>query len=214
MYEFHAVDNVPTVATALHQQGREAGARGDYDQALALFTKAAELAPSWPYPVMTAWYTHLLMKDFEAALADYRKTSEMAPRGFFTALVAVHTLSREARGDLPAGLYLAYLMLGQLIADPKERRFLLQQFVDKYPGFAPAWQKVANFAENDSERLMAIERGLAADPDPETKGMLSLNKALTLFGSGDSEGGVEALRALATDRESTLATGSARESNA
>jgi len=189
----------------LHQQGREAGARGDYDQALALFTKAAELAPSWPYPRYDRAYTHLLMKDFDAALTDYRKTSEMAPRGFFTTLTAVHTLSREQRGDLPAGLYLAYLML-EPITDAKERRFLLQQFVDKYPGFAPAWQKFANVAEDASERLTAIERGLAADPDPETKGMLSLNKALTLLDSGDSEGGVEVLRALVSDQESTLAT--------
>jgi hypothetical protein len=54
--------------------------------------------------------------------------------------------------------------------------------------------------------MTAIERGLAADPDPETKGMLSLNKALTLIGSGDSEDGVELLRALVIDPQSTLAT--------
>jgi tetratricopeptide (TPR) repeat protein len=132
-YEFRAVDSVPMEATTLHQEGREAGARGDYDQALALFTKAAELAPSWPYPVYDRAYTHLLMKDFDAALADYRRTSEMAPRGFFTTLTAVQTLSREQRGDLPAGLYLAYLKL-EPITDAKERLFLLQQFVDKYPG--------------------------------------------------------------------------------
>ncbi len=36
--------------------------------------------------------------------------------------------------------------------------------------------------------------------------MLSLNKALTLIGSGGSEGGVEILRALVMDQESTLAT--------
>lgn len=204
-YEFHVVDHVPTEATALHLQGREAGARGEYDQALALFTRAAELAPGWPHPVYDRAYTHLLMKDFDAALADYRKTSEMAPRGFFTTLAAVHTLSRERKGDLPTGLYLAYVML-ETITDAKERRFLLQQFVDRYPGFAPAWQKLANLAKDDPERLTAIERGLAADPDPETKGMLSLNKALTLLGSGDSEGGVEILRALVVDQESTLAT--------
>ncbi len=205
-YEFRAVDYpVPTEATTLHQQGREAGGRGDYDQALALFTKAAELAPSWPYPVYDRAYTHLLMRDFDAALADYRKTSEMAPRGFFTTLTAVHTLSREQLGDLPAGLYLSYLML-EPITDANERLPLLQQFVDKYPGFAAAWQGFANLAEDNSKRLTAIERGLAADPDPETKGMLSLNKALTLMGSGDSEGGVEILRALVTDQESTLAT--------
>jgi len=35
---------------------------------------------------------------------------------------------------------------------------------------------------------------------------LSLNKALTLLGSGDREGGVELLRTLVMDQESTLAT--------
>jgi tetratricopeptide (TPR) repeat protein len=204
-WEFHDVSNVPTEAVALHQQGREAGARGDYDQAIALFTKAAELASDWPYPVYDRAYTRLLMEDFDSALADYRKTSEMAPRGFFTTLTAVHTLNREQKGDLPRGLYLSYLML-EPIHDAKERRFLLQQFLDKCPGYAPAWQKLANLAEGDGERLRAIERGLAADPDPETKGMLLLNKALTLFGSGDGEGGVELLRTLVMDQESTLAT--------
>jgi tetratricopeptide (TPR) repeat protein len=204
-YEFRAVDNVSTEADALHQQGREAGARGDYDQALALFTRAAKLAPSWPYPVYDRAYTHLLMKDFDAALSDYRKTSEMAPRGFFTTLPAVHTLSREQQGDLPRGLYLAFLTLEQ-ITDAKERRLLLREFVERHPGFAPAWQKFADLAEDHSERLTAIERGLAADPDRETKGMLSLNKALALLGSGDSEGGIEVLRGLAMDQESTLAT--------
>src|SRR5262245_19634743 len=127
----------------------------------------------------------------------------MATRGFFTTLTAVHTLNREEEGDLPRGLYLAYLMLEQT-GDANERRLLLQQFLDNYPGYAPAWQKFANLCEDNAERLKAIERGLAADPDLETKGMLLLNKALVLFGSGDREGGVELLRTLAMNQESTL----------
>jgi len=58
-------------AQTLHQQARQAGARGDYAEALPLLTRAAALAPGWPYPIYDRAYTHLLMGNFEAALADY-----------------------------------------------------------------------------------------------------------------------------------------------
>src|SRR5215470_2708875 len=48
-YEVYDVESAPPQAKALHQQGREAGSRGKYDEALAVFTTAADLAPRWPY---------------------------------------------------------------------------------------------------------------------------------------------------------------------
>ena len=53
------------------------------------------------------------------------------------------------------------------------------------------------------EQLAALERGLAANPDPSTRGMLLLNKAARLQGSGDRDGAVAILRALAADPAST-----------
>ena len=50
----------------------------------------------------------------------YRKTLELSPRGFFTAITALDTLNREQRGELPAGLYLAYLSL-EWMDNPSER---------------------------------------------------------------------------------------------
>jgi tetratricopeptide (TPR) repeat protein len=204
-YGLQAAIDVPLEATRLHEQGREAGERLDYDQALVLFTRAAELAPHWPHPVYDRAHTHLLMDNFDAALADYRKTREMVPRGFFTTLTAIHTLLREERGDLPRGLYRSYLML-ESIVDAKEKRVFLQKLLDESPGFAPAWQQLAYLTDDASEKEKAIERGLAADPDPETRGMLLLNEAVGLIGSGQREAGTERLRALANDPESTLAT--------
>ena len=203
--EVHAGVTVSPAAKALHQQGRDAGARGNYEEALALLTRAASLEPAWPYPVYDRAYTHLLMKNFDSALADYRRTAELAPRGFFTTLTAVDTLVREQNGECPRGLYLAYLML-EPIQDAAHKRQLVEQFVEKYPRFAPAWKEFANLTKTGADRLKAIEAGLAANPDPETKGMLLLNQALVLHDSGKSDSAVQSWRDLVANPSSTLAT--------
>ena len=194
-------------AEALHNKGREAGARGNYAEALALFTKASALAPDWPYPVYDRAFTHLLMNNSEAALADYQRTLELSPRGFFTAHVAVDILLREKRGEFPRGTYLAYVML-EPEQDPARQRAGLEQLVQKFPRFAPAWQKLAELADTPQERLVRIEAGLAADPDPETRGMLKLNQASTLQALGRPDAAAEIIRALVSDPGSTTATAS------
>ena len=61
-------------------------------------------------------------------------------------------------------------------------------------------------ADTDAERLAAIEKGLAANPDGETKGILLINKALIMDRSGGHEGAVRLLGELALDPASTYAT--------
>jgi hypothetical protein len=124
-------------AEALHTKAREAGSSGDYAEALILLTKAAALAPDWPYPVYDRAFTRLLMEDFDGALADYEKTLTLSPRGFFTAHVAVDTLRREQQGEFPRGFYLAYTTLEHI--EESQRRDILGQLVEKVPSFAPAW---------------------------------------------------------------------------
>ncbi len=64
-WEIHGGQAVLPDARALHQQGREAGSRGDYENAMSLFTEAAALAPSWPYPVYDRAFTYMLRGDFQ-----------------------------------------------------------------------------------------------------------------------------------------------------
>jgi predicted Zn-dependent protease len=71
---------------------------------------------------------------------------------------------------------------------------------------APAWQKFADLATDTAARLDTIEKGLAADPDRGTKGLLLLNKALVLNGSGNQEAAVHVLSELVANPDSTLAT--------
>lgn len=202
-YEVIGNENVPPEAERLHQEARQAGERGEHERAIALLTQASELAPRWPYPVYDMAYTYLLRKDFAQALHYYRRTVELAPRGFFTAITARDTLEREAQGTLPAGTYLAYLSLEWL--DPPTKASLVRQMVERHPHFAPAWKELSLLLNGD-ERLEAIEKGLGANPDRDTRGLLHLNKAMVLNEQGKREEAVRLLGELALDPESTLAT--------
>ena len=178
-------------AQRLHEEGRAAGQKGDHDTAIALFTKAAELDPSWPYPVYDRAFARLLKHEFDAALADYRKTLELSPLGYFVAAAAADMLTREAAGEFPAGLYAAFAMLEHMPAD--EQRHVARQLVGQFPSHAPAWELHARFLEDPSDKLAAIERGLLARPDPDTRGSLLVQKALALHASGERELALEIL---------------------
>ncbi len=204
-YEILGRHNVPAEAESLHNQARRAGGAGDLKKAIALLERASSLDPEWPYPVYDMAYTYLLMKDTENARKYYRRTVELAPRGFFTAITALDALEREAKGDLPAGTYLAYLSL-EWMDDPGKKADAVRQLVKHIPGFAPAWKEQAMQEGTDAEKLAAIGRGLAANPDGETKGILLVNKSLIMDRSGDHEGAVRLLGELALDPASTSAT--------
>jgi len=195
---------VPPDAERLHQEGRTAGANGDYNAAQSLLTRAAELAPSWPYPIYDRAFTHLLLHDFEAALRDYRRTVELAPAGFFTAEVAVDTLTRESTGEFFSGLYAAFAMLEHM---PKDQRCsIAAQLVEKFPSFAPGWNEHADCVDDLLKRLEVIEHGLAARPDPFTRGHLMVKKALTMSSLGDDDGALRMLQQLASESTRSLST--------
>jgi tetratricopeptide (TPR) repeat protein len=195
--EVRGAASVPTEAERLHQEGRAAGARGDYGTAQSLLTRSAELAPSWPYPFYDRAFTHLLEHDFDAALRDYQRTVELAPGGFFMAEVAVNTLTRESTGEFFSGLYAAFAMLEHMPTD--QRSSIAEQLVEKYPSFAPGWNEHADFVTDPLKRLEAIENGLAARPDRHTRGLLMVKKAVTTSLLGDVDGALRMLQQLASD---------------
>lgn len=204
-YEILGKSQVPAEAESLHKQAGQAGGAGDYEKAIKLLERARALAPAWPYPVYDLAFSYLLMKDAEIARKHYRKTVELAPRGFFTALTALDALDRESKDDLPAGTYMTYLSF-EWMDDRGKKADAVRQLVKRVPGFAPAWKEQAILADADAEKLAAIEKGLAVNPDGETKGILLINKALIMDRSGDHAGAVRLLGELALDPASTYAT--------
>jgi hypothetical protein len=144
------------------------------------------------------------MQDFAHARECYEATVKLAPRGFFTALTALDTLNREATGELPAGTYFAYLSL-EWIDDPAHKAKLVQTLIERVPHFAPAWKEYALSCSEENAKLAALEQGLAARPDPETKGLLIINKALTLHYQSRTQAARELLTNLAQDPATTFA---------
>jgi tetratricopeptide (TPR) repeat protein len=204
-WEIKGGHTVPTEAVRLHEEARAAGARGEYDRALVLLDAAHALAPGWPYPVYDAAFTYLLRGDTDTAERCYAQVDRLAPRGFFTCKTTLDSLRRERAGKLPAGFCKGFAALESL-DDPPRKKAILDGVVARFPGFAPAWKELATLLDDAGDRLRAIERGLEAEPDPETRGMLLLNKALVLYQRGEHGAAVAVLGDLALDPASTLAT--------
>jgi tetratricopeptide (TPR) repeat protein len=196
-------EDIPDQAVVEHNLGREAGARGDYAVASAHFDKASALAPGWPYPYYDAGFSLLLKGDSTGALVKYERALELSPRGFFTAHVAVDSLRREAKGELPEGTYSAYVAL-EWVDNPIERNMLLGTMTSTVPQFAPGWHKFALLADDDTVMLERLDAGLEANPDPETLAMLLLNKAALLDRIGRTDEAINILGELIVDPASSL----------
>ncbi len=196
---------VPGEAVQLHQEARLAGTRGDYRSALVFLDHARALAPDWPYPIYDAAFTYLLQGDTEAAEELYAEVDLMAPRGFFTCKTTLDCLRQEHAGALPAGFSRTFTAL-EWLDDAAQKKAVLETMVDAYPAFGPAWKELSALLDDPDERLHAITRGLEADPDPETRGILLINRALVLDQRGERAEAIAILGELALDPASTLAT--------
>lgn len=176
---------ISEAAAALHQEARQHGGRGEYDLSIEKLLKANELAPEWAYPVYDLGFTYLLKQDFETALKYYEMTDQMEPKGFFTAKTALWSLKKELAGEFPKGLYLGYMRVEWMQSDEEKVQYA-KAIVEKIPNYAPAWKEIAGKSNNHAERLQAIEKGLNANPDAETEGMLLINKALIFDVNGET----------------------------
>lgn len=194
---------IPDKAIEYHNLGRAYGQKGNNELAIQNFENAIRIAPEWPYPYYDLAYTYLLSNKYKEAYKYYKITDELASRGFFTTKTAVHYLGKEQRGELPEGIYLYYLSY-EWTNDPLKKLEIVENIINKFPSFAPAWQKRAGFEEDPSKVLAIIEKGLGVDPDLETKGFLLMNKAITLANTGNKAEAIEILGKLALDPKSPL----------
>jgi tetratricopeptide (TPR) repeat protein len=204
-YELIGNQHVSPQASQLHQQSRHEGQQGNYLAALELLEQAHKLAPEWPYPVYDMAYTYLLQEDINNAVKYYTLVNQLAPGGFFTTKTALHTLKKEVNGNYPKGLYLAYLRI-EWTNSIAQKEKIARNLIERVPDFAPAWKELANCLEESPQKLVAIEQGLQANPDLETKGMLLINKAIVLFNQGKHQEAIDILGYLIVDTENTIGT--------
>lgn len=205
-YNWQIISNekIPDNAIKLHQEARQLGGQGNYDEGILKLKAANQIAPDWAYPVYDLAYTYLLKKDFENALKYYKITDQLEPTGFFTAKTAYWSLKKEAEGIFPKGMYLAYMQIEWQNSEEEKLR-IANAILEKYPNYAPAWKEIAAQADDKNQRLEAVKKGLELNPDLETKGMLLINQALIYDVQNDSESAKEILGKLIFDKESTVA---------
>jgi hypothetical protein len=165
--------------------------------------QARDLAPRWPYPVYDAAFSYLQLDEPAMAEELYECVDQMAPRGYFTCKASLDTLRRERAGELFPGFARAYAATEWIDAQKKKR--LLAGIVAKFPEFALAWKDLSKLLDDEDRRLHAIEQGLRGRPDPETRGILLVNKANILAGNGDRGAAIAILGELALSPDSTLA---------
>jgi tetratricopeptide (TPR) repeat protein len=193
-WEVHGGPEVPPKAKALHQAGRDAGQRKDFETALRLFTEAAALAPAWPYPIYDRAFTHLLQGDLDAALADYNKVLQLAPEGFYAVRQFIDMVTRERAGEFPNGFTTAFDAIQWLPAEKQEP--VLRQVVERFPSCAAGWAKLVQFESDLERRLQMVEKGLAAPGDVDTHGTLQVLKAWALAKIGRVDDSTALLSAL------------------
>lgn len=204
-YEIIGTENISQRAKGLHQMARVLGQSGNYDKAIELLEEAHGAAPTWPYPLYDLAFTYLLKADFKNAFSNYEKVDRLAPKGFFTSKVALYTLEKEKNGELPKGLYLAYLQL-EWINNLEEKKERVKALIAQVPNYPPAWKELSSLLSDTSERKKAINNGLKHNPDPETKGILLINKALIFNMENDTQEAIKILGELIFHSNSTLAT--------
>ena len=202
-WEIRGDQIIPEEANRLHQEGRQHGAKGEYDLAIEKLKRANELAPEWAYPVYDLAFTYLLRRDYENALRYYELTDSLEPKGFFTAKTACWSLRKEKEGEFEPGLYLAYVQIEWMPTEAEQLQ-TAKAILNKYPTYSPAWKTVALIMKDNKEKLAAIEHGLSSDPDAETKGVLLINQASIKSAMGQKETAKQILGELIIDKESTL----------
>lgn len=205
-YNWQIVSNgkIPNNAISLHQEARQLGGQGKYDEGIAKLKEANQIAPNWAYPVYDLAYTYLLKQDFDNAFKYYELTDQLEPKGFFTAKTAHWSLKKEKEGVFPKGMYLAYMQIEWQNSEEEKLR-IANAILEKYPTYAPAWKEIAGKGADNNQRLEAINKGLKLNPDLETKGMLLINQALIYDVQENSESATKILGELIFNKESTVA---------
>ena len=194
--------NVPPEARQLLQMARQHGGAGEHAEFLNAARRAAEAAPEWPRPWYDMAYSHLQREEYDLAREYFLRVDELAPEGFLYTKSALHTLDREAAGTLPAGFFKDFtgMLQEEDITEREEKLLTLTQLA---PNYCPVWNALAEISNDPNQKLAYIERGLTAQCDAETYGMLQLNKAIILSGFNQKDEAVRLLGELLFNKSTT-----------
>jgi tetratricopeptide (TPR) repeat protein len=192
-------------AMKIHAQGRMSGESANFQQALAQFQRAHELAPQWPQPVYDTALTYLLMDDAAKALEVYQQVDKMAPEGFSDTKRVIDCLRRESDGRVPKGTFRKFIEAMRQ-RTPEEHEKQLRALTKSAPKFYPAWREVTAYEKDVDTQLRTLEKALALEPDSESRGEMLIYKANLLRRGGKDAEARALLQSLVDDPKSLPGT--------
>lgn len=190
-WELQSDRPVDTRALDLLKNGRDAAMKGDYANAIDLFEEAHRNAPFWEYPVYEIAWAHLLSGDSDTALRYFDRVNAMAPHGFFNSQQASACLTMERDGKVARGTYRRIVQLDRASHDTA--RMVARDVTERSPDYAVGWERLSFFAKDSKDALAAVAKGLAARPDPFTRDLLLMRKAMVTKEQGKTADAIKML---------------------
>ena len=169
-------------AGVLAQHGREAGAAGNSEEALALFRRAAAADPLDPDARYQEAFTLVLLRRYEEALVAYDMTEELAP-GWFHCRADRWLANELAARRLAHGTFQALYTLQDGPHQPAQKLELADDALAATPHVAPLHfhrGRALGALGRVPEALEAFRAGLAADPEPDIRTRLLVALAVGL----------------------------------
>jgi tetratricopeptide (TPR) repeat protein len=158
-------------AGVLVQHGREAGAAGQPEEALALFQRAGAADPFDPDPRYQEAFTLVLLRRYEEAIAAYDATEELAP-GWFHCRADRWLANELAARRLAHGTFQALYTLQDGPQSPAQKLELADDALAATPQLAPLHfhrGRALGALGRTGEAVAAFRDGLAAQPEPDIR---------------------------------------------
>jgi tetratricopeptide (TPR) repeat protein len=185
VFERNRITLRPGVAAT--ERGEQLGSAGRYDEALEAFRTAAQADPFGPHARYQEGLTLLHLRRYAEAVEAYEATEELAP-GWFHCRADLWLAQQLALGDLGQETFLALHVLEDGELPPQEKANLAAQALSRAPRLALLHllhgKSLTQFGRSD-EAQAAYRRGLACEPEPDTKTRLLVELGVLVTGPAE-----------------------------
>lgn len=164
-------------ASRLVHTGHQEAAAGRWDAAIRYYEQAHRSAPGWAAPLLGLGRSALHQALPEQALAWFDLAAALdAPVDARSGQVLGECVRREQASAVPLGTCANY------VEARRQGAPALRTLLAEAPALAPAWAELVPLLADPAARADAIMRGLAADPEPGTFGVLVVHRQAQFLG--------------------------------
>jgi tetratricopeptide (TPR) repeat protein len=164
------------------QQGSELGSRQQYDEALALFRKAATADRFDPHCRYQAGLTLLYLEKYHDAVAVYQEVEALAP-GWFHCRTDLWLAQQLTAGRFNRPVFLLYHALEDGAASPAEKVQLADRAIAQIPDVAFIHRARGHnlfVLQQRTEAEAAFRKGLSCTEEPDIRTRLLVDLAAVL----------------------------------